>query len=347
MKKALTLLTALVMLFGLTACDKAVKQDDSQTQSEKKPVEVSSDTEGPQGTTVWFSYDNLSLEISHVYEILPVQMTDDGGTVVDYTIYVCGPDAQVTVLEAGMDSGEYAEDGQPHPQFGLVTVPSYSPNRITTEMVGQPMKVAQLAGVSHLESSLYLARFVTVPPADSGVPYDVNGNSTLESWEFPIPTGEVFGLTGRDAQLYTAAARKKAAEMTPRLGTDSADLMLPMISVYGEYPGENGDTHYICGYGEQYYYSLGIDPSQMTSNRQGGGGGVARLTLSADGVLTEVLETQDGIDNTPRIQEICGPLTELAEQLNNGTAQARSLNPADADDTLQAYLNYFFPSTNR
>lgn len=342
MKKALSLLTALVMLFSLTACGEKGEPDDTPPQGEKTPVEVSLHTEKPQGTTVWFSYDNLSLEISHVYDQLPAQMTDDGGEVVEYTIYICAPDAQVTVLEPGMDSGEDAEDGQPHPQFGLVEVPTYEPKRITAEMVGQPVEVSRFAGVSDLESSLYLARFETVPPADSGVPYDVNGNSTLESWEFPLPTGEVFGLTGRDAQLYTAAAREKAAEMLPRLSVDSNDLMLPAISVYGEYPGEDGETHYVCGYGELYYYALGADPSQMSSNNRGGGGSVARLTLSADGVLTEVLETQDGMDNTSRIQEICGPLSDLADQLNSRSAQARPLNPEDADDALKAYLDSFF-----
>lgn len=343
MKKVLSLLTTLVMLFGLTACGETSKQEDTPPQSEP-PAEVHSDTAEPQGTTAWFSYDNLLLELSQVYDILPAQMTDDGGEMVDYAIYRCGPEAQITVLEAGMDNGEDAEDGQPHAQFGLVEVPSDEIHRLTAEMVGQPMDASRFDGVCQLESSRYLMKLEPSSPADSQIPYDVNGDSRIESWEFPVPTGEVFGLTGRDAQLYTAAARKKAAEMLPRLGSRSTDLMLPTISVYGEYPGENGETHYVCGYGEQYDYDLGADPSQLKSDSRGGGGGIARLTLSADGVLTEVLETQDGMDNTPRVQEICGPLSDLADQLNraDGNPESRPLNPVDADEALQAYLDYFF-----
>ena len=36
--------------------------------------------------------------------------------------------------------------------------------------------------------------------------YDVNGDGILQTSEFPIPSGEVFGLEGEDAELYTRVA---------------------------------------------------------------------------------------------------------------------------------------------
>ena len=53
---------------------------------------------------------------------------------------------------------------------------------------------------------------ITTPEAEptetpSAIPsYDVNGDGILQTSEFPIPSGEVFGLEGEDAELYTRVA---------------------------------------------------------------------------------------------------------------------------------------------
>ena len=124
-------------------------------------------------------------------------------------------------------------------------------------------------------------------------------------------------------------------------------LLLSSVTVYGEYGGENGATHYVCDLWHGMYYDAGIDLAEgggkIGANR-GGGGRLARVTLSADGALLEVLTTQDGENNTQRIYEICGPLTELAETLRVGEAAGRDLAPRDKS-LFTRYLGYCFPGT--
>ncbi len=153
--------------------------------------------------------------------------------------------------------------------------------------------------------------------------------------------------SGEHAALYTAAAREQFADVL-QLGATATDLLLTQISVYDSYDGENGETHYVCKYGEQFFYALGDNPAQLTYADQGSGYRLARVTLSAGGAMTGLMETLDGIDNTARIQEICGPLTDLAAQLNqsNHSLTPRVLGPEDADEALQLYLNHSFGSQN-
>lgn len=177
--------------------------------------------------------------------------------------------------------------------------------------------------------------------------YDANGDGILQTLEFPVPTGETFGLTGGDAVLYTQAAKAAIERTGGDLSTDTM-LILPTLRVYGAYDGDNGETHYVCGFGAQYYYDLGeglADPENPVYSGSGGGGGIARITIAEDGALTDIQETYDGGDNTKRIQELCGPLTELAEALNQGgdlSDVERRLTPT-GDELLLAYLKYYFP----
>lgn len=175
--------------------------------------------------------------------------------------------------------------------------------------------------------------------------YDANGDGVLQTSEFPVPTGEAFGLEGEDAALYSAVSAY-AIEQMP---VDSKDtmLILPSLTVFGEYEGENGDQNYVCGFLKLYYYDLGTgleDPRHPVYSSSGGAGNPARITLSSDGTLTDVQETYDGADNTKRIKELCGPLSDLADALNSGTELpdgARELTPKD-DTLLQTYLDYYF-----
>lgn len=186
-------------------------------------------------------------------------------------------------------------------------------------------------------------------PVESGVAlYDVSGDEAIQTGEFPVPIGEAFGLSGTDATLYTAAARAKTAEIIQNIGNEAAAsdtmLILPTVSVYGEYDGEDGEKHYICGYGMWLYYDLGAglsDPRAPVYSGSGSGGSIACITLAADGSIAEVRETYDGADNTERLKEICGPLTDLAAKLNSGDAEARRLVPT-GNELLTMYLNYYF-----
>ncbi len=342
MKKLSALFAIFALIFSLSACQEAQPQEAEPDE----PAEEETAAPAPQqGITAHYSWGDLLLEVSHVYDIHAGQKPDDEGLLRDYSVFICAPDAQVTILNAGTCSEETCGDGQADFTLNLIQRAGAGALSLSEDVVGQTMEASRFVGVDEAASGYRLLHFETVPPVDSGIPYDVNGNYTIESWEFPVPTGETFGLTGQDAVLYTAAAKAKATLMTQRMGVYSTDLMLPMVAVYGEYPGENGATNYVCGYGEQFFYDLGADPNQLEPSNSGGGDTVARLTLSADGQLTDVQETWDGADNTERIQELCGPLTDLAEQLNSADShvQSRHLGPHKEEEALEAYLNFYFP----
>lgn len=108
-----------------------------------------------------------------MYDILPVQMTDDGGETIDYLICVCDPQSHITVLEASLSDEVTSETGQPLPRYGMDRLPTYEKVRITEDMVGQSFDAANFQGVFDLESSIYLLQLETVPPLDTGIPYDI------------------------------------------------------------------------------------------------------------------------------------------------------------------------------
>lgn len=197
------------------------------------------------------------------------------------------------------------------------------------------------------------------PPADTELSeeepeapsYDANGDGILQTAEFPLPCGAAFGLEGEDAALYDAAVTALAQRWAEWLTEDETMLILPRLAVWGQYDGENGDVHYVCGLNELYYYDAGLDLAHMDPYNSGGAGGPVRVTISASGVCTDIQETCDGADNTQRIRELCGPLTDLADALNSGAEElpygVRSLAPQDTLERLNAYLDYYFPGLDR
>lgn len=176
--------------------------------------------------------------------------------------------------------------------------------------------------------------------------YDTNGDGVLQTLEFPHPDPELFGLTGADAALFSAVS--EYIRQTLYIDPEDTMLLLSSVTVYGEYNGENGATHYVCGLWRGMDYDAGTHLAEggaKFGSNWGGGGYLARVTLSADGSLLEVLPTLEGANNTARIYEICGPLTELAEEALRGSgAEGRSLAPRDVS-IFTRYLGYYFPST--
>lgn len=191
------------------------------------------------------------------------------------------------------------------------------------------------------------------PPVEAPdtLPYDVNGDGILQTTEFPLPCGAAFGLEGEDAALYDAVSAALAQRRAEWLTEDETMLILPRLAVWGQYDGGDGDTCYVCGLNELYYYDAGRDLAHIDPYNSGGGGGPVRVTISADGICTDIQETYDGADNTQRIQELCGPLTDLADALNSGAEElpygVRSLAPQDLRERLDDYLDYFFPTLER
>lgn len=195
-------------------------------------------------------------------------------------------------------------------------------------------------------------------------PYDTNGDGVLQTIEFPVPTGEVFGLEGEDAELYSSVAAAvmelSVREYTGKenwmhwISETSTWLTLPHFTVVGEYDGENGEKNYICGLGIYDYYGLGeglakYAPQYRVYDSVGGGGAFSRIAFSADGTFLDVQQTYDGADNTERVKELCGPLTGVAEAWINGTDYPngeRALPDMDSDEMLERYVNYYFCREN-
>ena len=156
------------------------------------------------------------------------------------------------------------------------------------------------------------------------------------STPFPVPTGEKMGLTGEDAVLYTALAK----EVTPAPDT----LTLLSINLLGSYPGEDGETHYVCSIHESHFHDASISATEATYSSMGSRGYLSRVTIALDGLLEYTYSTEDGADNTQREQEIFGPLTEAHAAWKKGTAipNARQLLPT-GDALLKLYQQAYFP----
>lgn len=99
-----------------------------------KIEETAEENRQPSGTTEQFQYAGLKLEVSNVINVRTERMTDDGGTVCEYQVYTCHPDAEVTVLNADMEDGELFEDKLPHAKWGFVQLPDETRLRITEEL---------------------------------------------------------------------------------------------------------------------------------------------------------------------------------------------------------------------
>lgn len=192
-------------------------------------------------------------------------------------------------------------------------------------------------------------------------PYDANGDGVLQTIEFPLPTGEVFGLEGENAALYTKLAETvmelsftgeadREWEWFLYLSEKAVDLVLPHFTIVGEYDGENGEKNYVGGFGIYMYYGLSnglvkYDPKYRVYDSVGGGGAFSRITFGANGNFLDVQQTYDGADNTERVRELCGPLTGIAEDYLSGTFDGdggRFLPGLTSDEMLERYVNYYF-----
>lgn len=155
---------------------------------------------------------------------------------------------------------------------------------------------------------------------------------------FPMPTSAVYDLEGEDAVLYDAVVQATGE------GIDyTGELMLPSVIVYGDYEGENGERNYVCGIVCYFYDDLEV--ADTPAYNLGSGGSIARITISDEEVCTDFQETYDGADNTDRINELCGPLEEVATALNSGTddsIDAKVLTPTTPDELLAPYLDIHF-----
>ena len=181
-------------------------------------------------------------------------------------------------------------------------------------------------------------------------PAKIRLNGETIPWDqFPIPEAEAFGLTGEDASLYEAAVSQFNREKTPEYFTSDGDLdlILPSVSVFGEYTTDEGNTVYVVNFVKCFFYDLGsglvdLDNPVYTSYYMNN---LASFTLDQNGNLASFDELGDGEDDSA-VYQICGPLTDIAEKfLAPGgwpEESARIPDTGSYEEMLQQYLNYYF-----
>ena len=172
----------------------------------------------------------------------------------------------------------------------------------------------------------YIHSFTLASPEQSTVQEEQVPTTEPQS-TLPIPTSSMFGLTGREAVLFDAAA----AQRYPR---DDNDIVLPSLREYGSFE-ENGKTVVICDLHYDFYYDY-TGPDWEWNG--GGATTVARFELDAPGnVCTGFAEYPSG-SLSDWIRDFCGP---LAMQNADGAwvlpEAAGDWFPADMN-LLQQYL---------
>ncbi len=114
----------------------------------------------PDAQTRIFKRDGLELEVSGVRAVRQMNMVAEGVALHEYAVFICDPNATITVRNADMSDPAYSEDGLPHPNWGLL----YEDDtrvRITEETGTVPI-TPNLQCVYHLEAGLSVLDFEIV-----------------------------------------------------------------------------------------------------------------------------------------------------------------------------------------
>ena len=107
------------------------------------------------GATRRFGVQNLRLEVTNVLSTHKTCMLAEGIELHEYIVVSCTPESKITILNADMSDPTYAEDGKPHPQWGLYYTGETERTRITDETISIPM-TPDLEGIYNLEASLFV-----------------------------------------------------------------------------------------------------------------------------------------------------------------------------------------------
>ena len=107
------------------------------------------------GTTRYFGINGLEVEVTDVLSAHKTCMMAEGIELHEYLVLSCTPESKITVLDAGMSDPAYAEDGKPHPQWGLLYTNETERTRITDETAVIPV-TSDLEGIYNLEASLFV-----------------------------------------------------------------------------------------------------------------------------------------------------------------------------------------------
>lgn len=136
---------------------------------------------------------------------------------------------------------------------------------------------------------------------------------TNEATTLPLITADMIGVEGMDRALFDGAV-----VFLGQQADDSEKLIIPYIGVFGQYESD-GKINVVCHVGLEYFCynekktALIWDGTIITYGR-------AVLTENDDGVYRCDAFTLvgDGAAEAKDLQEFCGPLTELPDEIYNG-----------------------------
>lgn len=242
-------------------------------------------------------------------------------------------DGKLAVVDVGGSGDHYlVEMVQPQSEGGWLsyefihgTSDDFATFFVKVDLEEQPNGTYRVSGWDPHNTELMEQAYTAMPLADGA-----------QTTPFPVPTGEKMGLTGEDAALYTVLAKA--------LPADPETLILLSGEILGSYPGEDGETHYVCALNESHFHDAALSAKGVTYSGMGGRGYLSRVTVALDGLLEYTLSTEDGTDNAAREKEIFGPLTQQYTAWTKGEAVpgARQLLPK-GEDLLELYKAAYFP----
>ena len=160
-----------------------------------------------------------------------------------------------------------------------------------------------------------------------------------EETAFPMPTGSMFGLTGRDAVLFDAAVAQKY----PR---EDTTIVIPSLREYGAFE-ENGKTVVICDLHYDFYWDYTQENWEWNA---GGMTSFARAELETQNgaeVCTGFEILPDGEGTSYWIQDNCGPLAARNADGNWVLPEAAGEWFPAGENLLGAYLDALECMTKR
>ena len=158
-KKIPALLFYIALLLFMVGCQTESRSDNTGSASDPPMISDSDTAEVlPTGTTETFTYHDLILDVSNVYEVQTTSGIYDDGETYEYPVYICYPGATLTIVNAGMSDPTYEEDHQPRPQWGVYDIETDTRVNLADGM--EPIVLDETTdAVFNLEASVFVLKF--------------------------------------------------------------------------------------------------------------------------------------------------------------------------------------------
>jgi len=188
-----------------------------------------------------------------------------------------------------------------------------------------------------------------LPEPNNAHSYDINNDGILQTEEFPLPTGEMFGLSGEYANVYTLISDYFVSELIDISSKypPCEYLFLPSIRVATKYEDENQNINYVVNVLICVYYDIGENYNYFPTPiyyDSGGMGNLCRIILTPEGELVSIEKTPPASDSS-WYYKFCGPHVEIAETLlglNDNEISYHFEMTRDFSELISDYLTFYF-----